>query len=115
MPVINEETRAAWQRIADECGKQRPYRGRKVRVDGGRKHKGKIGTVVRHQLDQFYDVFRYGGEASHHMAQMAGREGYVVMVQPDDGCQRFWVKAHYVTCIDAEAGETTDETVPDEA
>lgn len=99
MSVLNERTREAWQAIANDLSKQRPYAGRRVRIVGGRKHKGKEGTVTRHQLDHYEDAFRYGGEASQHMAQMAGRDGYVVMVRPDAG-KPFWVKARFVLCID---------------
>lgn len=77
MSVINDKTREAWQHIADESSKQRPCVGRRVRVDRGRKHKGKIGTVIRHQRDQFVNPFRYGSAASHHMVVMDGRYGFV--------------------------------------
>jgi len=96
MPAINEKTRGTWQDIANELSKQRPVPGRKVSITGGRKHKGKRGTVLRHQLDKFVDAFRYGGEANHHMTEMAGRFGYVCLVENmENPSDRFWVKADY--------------------
>lgn len=96
MPAINSENREAWQALANEVSKDRPYVGRRVTVTGGRKHKGKSGEVVRHERDRYVDAFRYGNEAQHHMTQMRGRYGYVVLI--DTGTERFWTKADNVTC-----------------
>ena len=99
MAAINQDTQKAWQDIANELSKQRPYPGRKVRITEGRKHKGKCGKVLRHQLDKFVDAFRYGGEANHHMTEMAGRFGYVCLVEnTQDPLDRFWIKADYCLC-----------------
>jgi hypothetical protein len=100
--VVNTETRDAWQSIADEVSRQRPYVGRKVRVTAGRKRLGRVGTVIRHERDRFdRSTFRYGGDAHMHLAEMRGREGFAVLVQPDDGqsVEPFWIKASAVECI----------------
>jgi hypothetical protein len=96
--AINTETRDAWQAIANDLSKQRPYPGREVRVEAGRKHRGKTGRVLRHQCDKFGSAFRYGGDANLHMREMAGRYGFVVLVATET--EQFWVKAEYVRCID---------------
>lgn len=104
--VINSETQAFWQSLANELSRQRPNVGRRVTVIGGRKYRGKLGVVVRHQVDRYEDAFRYGNEASQHYKQMAGRYGFVCMVREiqvddDDGSlldtgNVFWVKARYL-------------------
>ena len=99
MSAINAETRDAWQSIADELSKQRPWPGRRVRVTGGRKHAGKEGTVLRHQVSKYNDVFRYASEAQAHMREMAGRSGFVVLVQPDNDSKPFWVDADKVDVL----------------
>jgi hypothetical protein len=101
MACINEETRDFWQQLANDLSKQRPYPSRLVKVTGGRKHKGKEGVVVRHQYDKFSNAFRYGGDANLQMREMAGRAGFVCLV--DAGSERFWVKADYVECVDDKA------------
>jgi hypothetical protein len=99
MSAINADTREVWQHIADELSKQRPYPGRMVTITGGRKHKGKRGKVLRHQQDRFFDAFRYGNEASAHMTEMAGRYGYVCLVENEaNPTDKFWVKADYCQC-----------------
>lgn len=99
MACITSENRDAWQALADEASKQRPYPGRKVRITGGRKHKGKVGTVMRHQRDRFdATAFRYGGEAALMLRDMEGRYGFCCLIQPEDGTAPFWVKADYTEC-----------------
>lgn len=98
MSAINAETRDAWQALADMLGPQRPVPGRRVCVRGGRKHKGKSGTVVRHMPSR-YRSDRYMSEASLHMRDMRdmrGKDGFVVLVESDDGGERFWVNAEHV-------------------
>lgn len=98
---INEDTREAWQYIANEVSKQRPDPGKRVRVSGGRKYKGITGTVVRNIQDKYVNAFRYGNEASFHMREMERRYGFVVLVQPDDASIKpFWTKADNVEVID---------------
>lgn len=97
MSVINADTQAFWQDMANQLGANRPYVGRRIVVTSG-KHKGKEGFVTRHMKDRYgRDVFRYGGEANLHLREMEGRRGFVVMV--DTGTERFWVKADKVDCL----------------
>lgn len=98
MSVINSDTQSAWQQIARDVSRQRPYVGRTATVVRGRKMLGRRVTVVRHQLDQYdRDAFRYGGEASKHMTEMRGRHGFVCLVRDETGTER-WVKAEYLAC-----------------
>lgn len=98
--TILSEHRDAWQRIANAASEQRPCEGRRVRIVEGRKHKGRSGVVVRHQLSKFGDAFRYGGAANLHMREMQGRSGFVCLVEPDDGGSKFWVNADYTEVLD---------------
>ena len=98
MSCINADTVDAWRHIAAEASPQRPSPGRRVRVTGGRKHIGRDGVVLRHMPSRYLNAFRYGGEASHHMREIVGRYGYVVLVQPDEG-PPFWVRADYVNVL----------------
>lgn len=97
MSCITNENAAGWQRIADSLSEQRPYAGRRVSIVGGRKHKGKVGTVLTHMLDRYSDAYRYGSDASHQMRDMRGRSGWVCKVRFDDGSTG-WVKADYTEC-----------------
>lgn len=100
MSTINSENAEAWRAIASALSRQRPIMGRRVIVVRGRKHRGETATVVGHYLDRFdRTTFRYGNEASYHMREMAGRSGYVCLVEGER--DRFWVKAKYLACIDA--------------
>lgn len=95
MPVITSENRDGWQRIADEASKQRPFPGRRVRIDGGRKYKGKIGTVVRHERSKFdRDAFRYGSDGNLMLREMQGRRGYRIQVRTAFG-ETFWTEADH--------------------
>lgn len=95
--VINEETRGAWQSIADNLSRQRPYAGRKVEVVAGRKRKGQRGVVICHMADRYVDAFRYGNEAGHAYTEMAGRYGFVCRVLFEDG-REDWIKADRLAC-----------------
>lgn len=97
MSAINQENARGWQIIADMLSRQRPYVGRWATVVRGKKLKGDRVKVLRHQIDQYEDVFRYGNEASHHMRAMDGRAGYVCLVETEGG-KRAWVKAKYLMC-----------------
>lgn len=97
MSCINADTRSAWQAMADEASKTRPHPGRRVRIIGGRKHKGKVGTVVRHQVSQYGNAYRYGNDASHHLRDMRGRYGWTCLVRTDLG-EQFWVDADHTEC-----------------
>lgn len=96
--VINEATRVAWQAIASDVSRQRPYPGRRALVFRGRKLLGEMVTIIGHERDR-YDVtaFRYGGEASQHMTAMRGRRGYVCRVRTNCGVLA-WIKAEYLAC-----------------
>ena len=98
MGCITSENVSFWQDLANRASAQRPSVGKTVQVDKGRKHKGKIGQVIRHQIDKFQDAYRYGNEASHHMRDITGRYGWCCLIQCNDGTT-FWVKADYLTCI----------------
>jgi hypothetical protein len=95
MACINADTRDFWNQLAKDLDGQRPRAGKFVEVTGGRKHKGKRGHVVRHELSRFGDHYRYGSDASHHMRDMTGREGWRVLVQC--GLEQFWCDASKVT------------------
>lgn len=99
MAIINADNREAWQSLANSASKEKPFVGRKVRIDNGRKHKGKIGEVMRHQQDKFWNAFRYGSPAQHMLTQMRGREGFVILVKTQT--EQFWVKAEYATVLEA--------------
>lgn len=96
MAVINADNKDFWQDIANKLSINRPYVGRRVKVTGGRKHLGRMGTVIRHEYDRYSSAFRYGGDANMHMREMAGRYGFIVLIKPDDGADNFWVKADQV-------------------
>ncbi len=98
MPAINDKTAAFWRDMAKELSEQRPSPGKRVRIDGGRKHQGREGIVVHHCLDRYSSAFRYGGDANLHMREMAGRSGFVILVRTDDGTE-FWCKADYATVL----------------
>lgn len=96
MPVINDTTRDAWQSLANKLALDRPSVGKRVQVQRG-KRKGKQGIVTRHMLDKFSRAYRYGGDASHHFKDMAGRAGWCCLV--DTGTETFWTKADNVTIL----------------
>lgn len=97
MACITSDNRDIWQKLADGLSAQRPYAGRRVTIVGGRKHKDKVGTVIRHQHDQYSDAYRYGNDAHHHLRDLRGRSGWVCLVRFDDGSTG-WVKADYTHC-----------------
>ena len=87
----------SWQILANQISQDRPSEGKQVEVVEGRKHKGKIGKVLQHQVDKFQNAFRYGGEGNLRLREMAGRYGYVCLI--DTGIEKFWVKAHYLKIL----------------
>ncbi len=97
MSVINSNTIAAWQMIANNVSRQRPYPGRTATVFRGRKLLGEKVSVVRHQKDAYSDAFRYGGAGNLMMREMAGRSGFVCLVRNAQGAER-WIKASYLAC-----------------
>lgn len=104
MSCINADTRSAWQELAKEASKQRPHTGRRVRITGGRKHVGKVGTVIRHQISRFTHAYRYGNDASHHLRDLNGRYGWCCQVRTDLG-ESFWVDAQHTECDPVEEQE----------
>jgi hypothetical protein len=98
MPVINADNADAWRSLAKFVEKERPSVGKTVTVDKG-KHRGKTGVVERHMLDRYYDAYRYGSSAQHHMTDMRGRDGYVVLIRTET--ETFWVKGNNVTVLTA--------------
>lgn len=83
------------QQLADRLSADRPFVGRTVRVDRGKKHVGKIGRVTWHGLDKFSTAFRYGSPDSASLTEVRGRYGYRIRVQTEQG-ESFFVPADYV-------------------
>ena len=96
MSAINEDTKDFWQKLANDLSQGRPIPGKTVEVIKGRKHKGKLGTVVRHQLDKFSTAYRYGNDASHHFRDMEGTYGWACLVRDNSNGLTFWVRADYL-------------------
>lgn len=110
---IKHGSKEYWQALADVASSQEAKRiraGIRVQVDGGRKHKGRTGTVTRHQQTKFGYPFRYGGDANIALRQMMGREGYVALVTPDDGKDTtpFWVACQHLTPLPLKPGSCPD-------
>jgi hypothetical protein len=95
--AINSDNRSAWQDLADHLAPNRPDKGRRVRIERG-KYQGKIGLVTWHGPDKFANT-RYKSEAQLHLRDMAGREGFRIRVQPDEGGQAFFTNAEYATVL----------------
>lgn len=77
----------------------RIYVGLRVTVEGGRKHKGRAGTVTRHKRSAYEQhMFCYASGASLDLRIMRGRAGFVALVTPDDGGdpRPFWVPCKYL-------------------
>lgn len=87
-----------WQQLANTAAAERPSVGKLVLINRGRKHKGKVGTVTRHQRDAYSDAFRYGDSSSHFLKECRGRDGYIVLVKTEEN-ETFWVKADYAEII----------------
>jgi hypothetical protein len=94
--AINADTVDFWKAVAADVSLDRPYPGRRVYVDRGRKHKGKRGTVMRHERSRYTDAFRYGGDASQHMTEMRGRYGFRCLVRDDLTGETFWIDAPHL-------------------
>lgn len=90
--MIPAEAMGAIISIASK-GPAAPTVGKRVTVTAGRKHLGKCGTVIRHQRSAYVSD-RYRSEASLMLRDAVQREGFVVLVKPEDGAD-FWVKAEY--------------------
>lgn len=93
--MFNADNRDAWQKLIDDLSVNRPSKGKRVRVTSG-KHKEKIGYVLWHGHNKFYDV-RYKTDAQLHLMDMTGREGF--RVQIDVGGNKFFVDADKVEVL----------------
>lgn len=98
MGCINADTQAVWQDMANRLSEQRPSPGKHVKAMN-RKHKGRTTVVLRHERSKFGSAFRYGGEASLHMRDMAGRYGFCCLLQFDDDGTTAWVDADKVDVL----------------
>lgn len=98
MSCMNADTRDFWQDIATRLSRQRPDPGKKVTVIHGKRYRGERAEVVQRIKDKYEDAFRYGGEANHHMREMAGRYGFVCRVRLASSGQLVWIKARYLMC-----------------
>lgn len=98
MSAINSDNAKGWQKIADNVSRQRPSPGKYALVLKGKKLQNQKVVVVRHQIDQYENAFRYGNEASHHLREMMGRTGFVCLVRNEQGEEK-WVKARYLMVL----------------
>ena len=81
-----------------------PRVGKRVKVTGGRKHRGKAGTVKRHQESKFGAGNRYGGSSmSGALSDATGKHGFCCLVEQDNG-ETFWVDARWCE-VDQAGGE----------
>src|SRR5690606_16246564 len=88
----------ALRNVAEVNG-DRIYAGLRVKVEGGRKYKGRTGVVTCHKRSRYeQDVFRYASGASLDLRIMLGREGFVALVAPDDDSdpRPFWVACKHL-------------------
>jgi hypothetical protein len=82
------------QALANSLAEGRPKVGMRVTVVEGRKHKGKVGEIVWHGVDQFRGR-QYGSPFQQSCANIMGTHGFRVGVRADDG-EKFFVPATYV-------------------
>lgn len=84
-----------------DVSKTRPSVGRRVRVVGGRKYRGREGQVFWHGQGFDPSAGRYGNVFSDALRQAAGRYGYRVGVRCDDG-SKFFVDANQVIIVEGQ-------------
>lgn len=89
--TITCENRSSWQNVDNN-----PF-NKRCKVVKGRKHIGSEGIVIMMMEDKYYD-WKYFSEASRLLKQFNGREGYVSLIQKDNG-DTFWVKSIYLEII----------------
>lgn len=106
MSLWGQMSHADGQALANSLSAYRPFVGRTVRVDKGRKHLGTLGTVTWHGVDHFSKAGRYGGPDVQSVREVMGRWGYRVRVQPLDGSEPFFVSAENVM-VSVPSKETT--------
>lgn len=77
-----------------EVSRSAPIKGRTVKAQG------KVGKVFWHGRDRYSFAFRYGGEATAHLRECAGRYGYRIGVETEEG--RIFVKAdEAIVCVES--------------
>lgn len=91
MAIFTAENRDMWNGLFAEVNKEKPAKGRTVRITRG-KHTGKVGVVTLHAPSRFGNAFRYGNAAQHAMTQARGRHGFYIAVQTSAG-ERFTCSA----------------------
>lgn len=114
MSAINADTAEGWRKIAAQLEAQRPSAGKTVRVVGGRKHKGKIGTVQVHKLSRYSDAYRYASEAQAHMRDMRGRDGWVcrvLVLGAGSYSEAVWIDARHLEVIKVHTDGDGNETI----
>ena len=94
--TISSTNRQAWQNLANATKDNNPF-NKRCKVIKGRKFKNCEGIVIRLMEDKYYD-WKYTSEASRLLKQFNGREGYVALMQQDNG-ETFWVKSVYLEII----------------
>jgi hypothetical protein len=90
----------AWKALAEIAGeafKKAPKKGKRVKIVGGRKHKGKEGVVFWHGRDPF-EGRRYGSEMQQVLSNAIGMFGFRSGIQTDDG-EKFFVPSEYCEVI----------------
>ena len=97
-----ERADRAWACLRDNAkslSADSPRKGKRVLIEGGRKHKGKTGTVFYHGPDRFNPPGRYCGNGLQKaMYQILGVYGYRIGVETDSG-EMFFCPAEYARVI----------------
>ena len=98
---LTKSTRQFFAEMAEASEVQKPGPGRRVRVTGGRKHKGKVGYVIRYQESPYFE--KYGKrktDVNMALREVEGRLGYICLVKCEADRSTFWVDADKVEVID---------------
>lgn len=96
--IINAENKAQWQTLADQLSQNNPLHKR-VRVVGGRKHKGKEGIMTKQMRDKYAsDCWKYCSEAQATYREMEGVYGFCGLIECDDKSS-FWIKCSHLEII----------------
>ena len=96
MSLWGQMTQQQGQELAYLLSAARPFVGRTVRIDRGRKHVGVVGLVTWHGTDNFSTAGRYGDAFVQAAREVRGRYGFRIRVQPADGTAPFFVSADNV-------------------
>lgn len=97
MAAITQETMVGWKALASQLSLNNPL-NKRVKVVGGRKHKGKIGKVISQMRDQYYD-WKYVDQAQEMYRTLEGRDGFVGLVMDEQTNSTFWVKCTYLEIL----------------